>query len=105
MQPQGLPIMAELPLPAGVRSRTIPHVNGLCMHVLEAGFDQPYTRGCVLLLHGFRSWRTAGVKSCCPWLRRVITSSYPTSAVMAARPAGRLMSYRPFGKQHDESGA
>lgn len=61
MQPQDLSTMAELPLPAGVRSRTVPHVNGLCMHVLEAGFDQPQTRGCVLLLHGFPelaySWR------------------------------------------------
>ena len=61
MQPNDLSTMAELPLPAGVRSRTVPHVNGLCMHVLEAGFDQPQTRGCVLLLHGFPelaySWR------------------------------------------------
>ena len=47
-------------LPPGVRSRFIPGVNGLTMHVLEAGFDEP-RRPCVLLLHGFPelaySWR------------------------------------------------
>ena len=47
-------------LPAGVRSRMIPGVNGLDVHVLEAG-HQPAGRPCVLLLHGFPelaySWR------------------------------------------------
>lgn len=45
-------------LPARVRSRFIPAVNGLRMHVLEAG---EAGRPCVLLLHGFPeiaySWR------------------------------------------------
>jgi pimeloyl-ACP methyl ester carboxylesterase len=51
--------LAPLPLPEGVRSRYVPDVNGLSMHVLEAGFkgDRPL----VLLLHGFPelafSWR------------------------------------------------
>jgi pimeloyl-ACP methyl ester carboxylesterase len=47
-------------LPAGVRSRLIPNVNGLTMHILEAGHEVP-NRPCVLLLHGFPelawSWR------------------------------------------------
>jgi pimeloyl-ACP methyl ester carboxylesterase len=47
-------------LPSGVRARLIPDVNGLRMHVLEAGLDEP-GRPCVLLLHGFPelaySWR------------------------------------------------
>jgi pimeloyl-ACP methyl ester carboxylesterase len=47
-------------LPPGVRARFIPGVNGLNMHVLEAGFDRPGLP-CVLLLHGFPelaySWR------------------------------------------------
>ncbi len=47
-------------LPHGVRSRFVPGVNGLRVHVLEAGFEQP-GRPCVLLLHGFPelaySWR------------------------------------------------
>ena len=45
-------------LPAGVRSRFVPDINGLRVHILEAGSaDRP----CVLLLHGFPelaySWR------------------------------------------------
>ncbi len=58
--------MPELPaydaviLPAGIRSRFVAGVNGLNMHVLEAGYDDP-GRPCVLLLHGFPelaySWR------------------------------------------------
>ena len=47
-------------LPSGVRSRFVPGINGLTMHVLEAGFETP-NRPCVLLLHGFPelaySWR------------------------------------------------
>jgi pimeloyl-ACP methyl ester carboxylesterase len=58
--------MSELPplpddvLPSGMRSRFVRNINGLRMHVLEAGFE---TRGrpLVLLLHGFPelaySWR------------------------------------------------
>ena len=47
-------------LPKGIRTRLVPDINGLTMHVLEAGFEQP-GRPCVLLLHGFPelaySWR------------------------------------------------
>ena len=52
--------LPDVPLPAGIRSRYVDGINGLRMHVLEAGFE---TRGrpCVLLLHGFPelafSWR------------------------------------------------
>ena len=50
----------DLPLPPGIRSRQLPGINGLDMHVLEAGFEDP-ARPCVLLLHGFPelaySWR------------------------------------------------
>lgn len=49
-----------LPLPDGIRSRYIDGVNGLRMHVLEAGYETP-GRETVLLLHGFPelaySWR------------------------------------------------
>lgn len=48
----------ELPLPAGVRVRFVDNVNGLRMHLLEAGSADNPT---VLLLHGFPdlafSWR------------------------------------------------
>jgi pimeloyl-ACP methyl ester carboxylesterase len=47
-------------LPAGVRSRFVDNINGLRMHVLEAGYT-PKGRPAVLLLHGFPelaySWR------------------------------------------------
>jgi pimeloyl-ACP methyl ester carboxylesterase len=47
-------------LPPGVRSRFVPGVNGLRVHLLEAGFAPP-GRPLVLLLHGFPelawSWR------------------------------------------------
>ncbi|MEB2416681.1 alpha/beta hydrolase [Citrobacter sp. R-1.5.2] len=50
----------KIKLPEGIRSRHIPGVNGLNMHVLEAGFSDP-GRPCILLLHGFPelaySWR------------------------------------------------
>jgi pimeloyl-ACP methyl ester carboxylesterase len=52
--------MNALPLPAGIRSRFIKDINGLHMHVLESGFEQP-DRPLLLLLHGFPelaySWR------------------------------------------------
>ena len=47
-------------LPPAIRSRMVAGVNGLAMHVLEAGFESA-GRPCVLLLHGFPelaySWR------------------------------------------------
>ena len=47
-------------LPVGVRARIVPGINGLAMHVLEAGHE-PRGRPVVLLLHGFPelawSWR------------------------------------------------
>jgi pimeloyl-ACP methyl ester carboxylesterase len=47
-------------LPPGIRSRFVDGINGLRMHVLEAGFEDA-GRPCVLLLHGFPelaySWR------------------------------------------------
>ncbi|SDT38922.1 alpha/beta hydrolase [Bradyrhizobium canariense] len=52
--------LPDIPLPPTIRSRYVENVNGLRMHVLEAGFE---TRGrpCILLLHGFPelafSWR------------------------------------------------
>jgi pimeloyl-ACP methyl ester carboxylesterase len=50
----------EATLPAGIRSRFVRGINGLTMHVLEAGFERA-GRPCVVLLHGFPelaySWR------------------------------------------------
>ena len=48
------------PLPAGIRARFVDNINGLRMHILEAGFETK-GRPCLLLLHGFPelaySWR------------------------------------------------
>jgi len=53
------PLPRTAPL-QGIRSRFVRSVNGLAMHVLEAGFETG-GRPCVLLLHGFPelaySWR------------------------------------------------
>jgi pimeloyl-ACP methyl ester carboxylesterase len=47
-------------LPRGIRARFVDSINGLRMHVLEAGFEEK-GRPCLLLLHGFPelaySWR------------------------------------------------
>jgi len=52
--------LTELPLTSGIRSRFVNGVNGLTMHVLEAGHEVA-ERPCILLLHGFPelaySWR------------------------------------------------
>ena len=58
--PSTLPPYGNGTLPMGIRSRTVANVNGLTVHILEAGFDRP-GRPAVLLLHGFPelaySWR------------------------------------------------
>jgi pimeloyl-ACP methyl ester carboxylesterase len=53
-------VLPAIPLPPGIRSRFVENINGLRMHVLEAGFETE-GRPCILLLHGFPelaySWR------------------------------------------------
>jgi pimeloyl-ACP methyl ester carboxylesterase len=55
-----LPPYGNSTLPAGIRSRRIANVNGLTVHILEAGYETA-GRPAVLLLHGFPelaySWR------------------------------------------------
>jgi pimeloyl-ACP methyl ester carboxylesterase len=57
--PDAVPYAAGV-LPPGIRSRFISNVNGLRMHVLEAGFELP-DHPLLVLLHGFPelaySWR------------------------------------------------
>jgi pimeloyl-ACP methyl ester carboxylesterase len=54
------PSLPSIPLPPGIRSRFVDGINGLRMHVLEAGYETK-GRPCILLLHGFPelaySWR------------------------------------------------
>jgi pimeloyl-ACP methyl ester carboxylesterase len=55
-----LPPYGNGTIPAGIRSRHIANVNGLTVHILEAGYETP-GRPAILLLHGFPelaySWR------------------------------------------------
>jgi pimeloyl-ACP methyl ester carboxylesterase len=55
-----LPPYGNGTLPAGIRSRVVTGVNGLTVHMLEAGFEES-GRPAVVLLHGFPelaySWR------------------------------------------------
>jgi pimeloyl-ACP methyl ester carboxylesterase len=55
-----LPPYGGATIPAGIRSRMVPGVNGLTVHILEAGYESP-GRPAVLLMHGFPelaySWR------------------------------------------------
>jgi hypothetical protein len=74
-------------LPDSIRSRIVPGVNGLAMHILEAGHETA-GRPCVLLLHGFPelaySWRKVMPALAAP----ATTWSRPTSAAMAEPSAG-----------------
>jgi pimeloyl-ACP methyl ester carboxylesterase len=55
-----LPPYGNSTIPPGIRSRTVANVNGLTVHILEAGYETT-GRPAVLLLHGFPelaySWR------------------------------------------------
>jgi pimeloyl-ACP methyl ester carboxylesterase len=55
-----LPPYGNGAIPTGIRSRHIPNVNGMTVHILEAGYETS-GRPAVLLLHGFPelafSWR------------------------------------------------
>jgi pimeloyl-ACP methyl ester carboxylesterase len=55
-----LPPYGNSTIPRGIRSRSLSNVNGLTVHMLEAGYETP-GRPAVLLLHGFPelaySWR------------------------------------------------
>src|SRR5206468_3417512 len=55
-----LPPYGNSTIPPGIRSRAVANVNGMVVHMLEAGFETP-GRPAVLLLHGFPelaySWR------------------------------------------------
>jgi pimeloyl-ACP methyl ester carboxylesterase len=55
-----LPPYGNGTIPSGIRSRRVASVNGLTVHILEAGYETP-DRPAVLMLHGFPelaySWR------------------------------------------------
>jgi pimeloyl-ACP methyl ester carboxylesterase len=57
---QSTPVYGNATIAPGIRSRMIANVNGMNVHILEAGYETP-GRPAVLLLHGFPelaySWR------------------------------------------------
>ena len=102
------PLDAAL-LPDGVRSRFVDGVNGLRMHLLEAG-DDDASRPCLLLLHGFPelaySWRKvmrpladAGYHVVAPDQR-----GYGRTIGWDARYDGDLLSFRLFNLARDAFG-
>ena len=96
-------------LPAGVRARFVHEVNGLTVHLLEAGFEAK-GRPCVLLLHGFPelafSWRKvmlpiarAGFHVVAPDLR-----GYGRTTGWRAEVDGELESFRGLSYVRDALG-
>jgi len=101
--------LPDIPLPAGIRSRHVEAVNGLRMHVLEAGFETG-GRPCLLLLHGFPelafSWRKvmpalaqAGYHVIAPDQR-----GYGRTTGWDPDYDGDLASFRPFNLVRDALG-
>jgi len=94
------------PLPRGVRARFVSGVNGMTMHVLEAGHEKP-GQPAVLLLHGFPelaySWRKilprlaeAGYHAIAPDQR-----GYGRTTGWDARYDGDVASYRMLNLARD----
>ena len=44
-------LYGQTTIPVGIRSRLVDNNNGITMHILEAGFEEP-GRPLVLLMHG-----------------------------------------------------
>ncbi len=102
-------VLPDIPLPLGIRSRFVENINGLRMHVLEAGFETK-GRPCILLLHGFPelaySWRkvmptlaAAGYHVIAPDQR-----GYGRTTGWDADYDGDLASFRPLNLVRDALG-
>jgi hypothetical protein len=87
--PVTLPPYGNGTLAPGIRSRMEFNINGLSMHVLEAGFDEP-DRPLVLLLHGFPDLCYCWRKIIAPLAARAITSLPPINGGTAAPAAGMM---------------
>ena len=89
-------------LPTGIRSRFVSGINGLTMHLLEAGFEDEdrRTRPCILLLHGFPelaySWRTVMLPLAAAGYRVIAPDQrgYGRTTGWDAHYDGDLQSYR-----------
>ena len=96
-------MIASSALPAGIRSRHIPGVNGLDIHILEAGHERS-DRPLLLLLHGFPelaySWRKvlpalgdAGFHAVAPDLRGFGRTIGPPATYDADLAPFRILTY------------
>jgi pimeloyl-ACP methyl ester carboxylesterase len=96
-------------LPSGIRSRIVSDLNGLRMHVLEAGFE-PRARPLVLLLHGFPeiaySWRKVMLPLAAAGFRVVAPDQrgYGRTTGWDARYDGDLGSFRILNAVRDALG-
>jgi pimeloyl-ACP methyl ester carboxylesterase len=97
-------------LPDAVRSRFVEGINGLRMHVLEAGWQDAGGKPCLLLLHGFPelaySWRKimpalaeAGYHVIAPDQR-----GYGRTTGWSAEYDGSLVPFRPLNLVRDQLG-
>jgi len=98
-----------LPLPPGIRSRFIEGINGLTMHVLEAGYETA-GRPCLLLLHGFPelaySWRKVMLPLALAGYHVVAPDQRGYGRTVGWDPAydGDLASFRPLNLMRDALG-
>jgi hypothetical protein len=82
-----LPPYGNGTLPPGIRSRPVANVNGLTVHILEAGYEIP-GRPAVLLLHGFPELAYSWRKVMLPLAAAGYYVIALINAAMAAPPAG-----------------
>lgn len=96
-------------LPPGIRARHVSHVNGLTMHVLEAGFEKA-GRPLLLLLHGFPelafSWRKVMLPLAALGYHVVAPDQrgYGRTTGWDPRYDGDLAAFRPFNIVRDAIG-
>lgn len=90
-----LPPLDPAALPAGIRARFVEGVNGLRMHVLEAGEAGP-DRPLILLVHGFPeiaySWRKVMPALAAAGYHVVAPTSGATAAPRTRRSPSRTTS-------------
>src|SRR5580704_702770 len=105
----GLAPLGQTVLPRGIRARFVDNVNGIRMHVLEAGFEDG-RRPAVLLVHGYPelaySWRkvmppiaSAGYHVIAPDLR-----GYGRSGGTDVKYDDDLSPFRTLNQVHDMLG-
>src|SRR5215213_5850270 len=90
-------VRLEDTLPIGVRSRMVENINGLSMHVLEAGFESE-GRPAIVLLHGFPelaySWRRIMPSLAAAGFHVIVPAAEPRARHSGARCGVRIQVHR-----------